>query len=106
MKPLEIHKQIWIWFCVCSADENTSEIKKSIFRVFTLIIILSDLSVIPASVIFALNNLSTDLDGCLHALFQITAYTGISYSMISALILRKKIRSLFDNLTLIYKKRG
>lgn len=104
MVPLAIHKRVWTWLCVYPIDESTSKWKKLVYIIFTLVILAANLSIIPASVAFAMKFVSTDLEGSLHALFQITACTGIIFAMFSGFILRHKISTIFEQLTEIYNR--
>lgn len=59
------------------------------------------ISVIVSSGVFFANNVATDLENCLYAVFQIAGYVGLSYMFISAFILRKRIDLFFATLDTI-----
>lgn len=104
MTPLKTHSRIWTWLCVCPQDKNASRLKKVACIIFTSAIIAFDFSAIVASVAFIVKFLRSDFEGCLHALFQFIGYTAITAIMILALISRRKICWIFDELTKIHQK--
>lgn len=104
MIPLAAHRQVWTWCCVYPIDENSSKWQKFIYIIFTLTIFLAIISVVPVSVAYIIRYMSDDPKGSLHALLQISAYTGISYVAINAFIVRLKIIAIFDGLSNIYEK--
>lgn len=57
-----------------------------------------------ASAIFFLKFVSVDLNQSLYAMFQIAAYTNVTYIYIAAFLLRHKITAVFDSLTEIYEE--
>lgn len=104
MVPLAVHRQVLTWCCVYPPDENTSKWEKLSFKAFAFVIFVSLLSTIAVSVAYIAKFMSTDLGGSLHALFQITAYTGLSYVALNGFILRDKITAIFSQLTQIYNE--
>lgn len=104
MVPLATHQKLWTWCCVCPADENTSEWKKWAFKIFTFILFMGNLSLIAGSILFVCKYVSTDLEGVLHALFQITAFTALCYVTIIEILFRQEISAIFETLKGIHQK--
>lgn len=104
MVPLATHKLLWTWCCVHPVDEDASRWKKFACITFTFLLSIANLSVVPASVEFVIENVSDNPEAALHALFQITAYIGMIYANINGLFLRHKITAIFTKLTQIYEK--
>lgn len=69
-----------------------------------LILTTSFAGAILASGAFVVVFLSTDLDGSLQALFQVTVYIGLIYVVFVAFVVRQKITEIFNKLTEIYKQ--
>lgn len=78
MIPLAIHKRVWTWFRVCPVDERTSNWKKLASTIFTLFAFLSVLSIIPVSSAYVYKFILNDLEGSLHALFELIGFTRIT----------------------------
>lgn len=104
MIPLVAHRRIWTWLGLCSFEENTSKLAKMIYISFNLSLFTTFVGAVLASAEFVRQSLSTDLEGSLHALFQLTAYTGVVYVTIITFVFRHKITEIFDQLTEIYRK--
>lgn len=104
MTPLKTHKQIWTWLCVCPPNKNTSKWKRVAYMILASAIIAFEFTAVIASLAFIVKFMRTDFEGCLHALFQCIGYVGITAVMIIALISRRKIFWIFEELTKIHQK--
>lgn len=104
MVPLAAHRRVWTWIGLCSFDENPSKWKNMLYFMLNMILSTSFVGAIFASGAFVMAFLPTDLEGSLHALFQVTAYTGLVYVVIVAFIVRHKITDIFSKLTEIYEQ--
>lgn len=104
MIPLVAHQRVWTWLGLCSFDKNTSKWKEFAYFMFYFTLFLSFVGVILASVAFVMIFLSIDLEGSLHALFQVSAYTGLVYVTAVAFFVRHRITHIFEKLTVIYRK--
>lgn len=106
MTPLETHKQMWTWLCVCPCPPNkdTSKWNKVVYMIFTSVIIASEFTAIFASLAFVVKFMRTDFESCLYAFLIWTAYMGITAIMVYALISRRKISWIFEELTKIHQK--
>lgn len=102
MKPLEMNRRVLTWLCVYPASENTSKSTKTLYVIFTLIILSGNLIGLGLSIDYFLKSASTDLEDSLYALFQILATAKMSYTMIVAYFLRHRITAIFVSLSDIY----
>lgn len=101
MKPLATNRRVLTWFCVCPFDRNTSVQKKTFFAILSSALFIIGITKLVSSIIFFAKNISIDLEGCLYAVFQVAAYSGLLYSWMIAFILRKKIEHALETLEAI-----
>lgn len=104
MKPLATNRRVLTWLCICPFDQDASIVKRTFFIILALFQFALVSSASVSSIIFFVNNLSVDLEGCLYAVFQIAAYSGLSYMWVVAFTLRKKINQSFGTLDAIYEE--
>lgn len=102
MKVLEKNRKVLVWTGMCPADENTKWWQKIAFKLIGFIIFASMVFDVVISVIFILENKSTDLEDCLFAIFQIILCCGTCYMIFFAYISRKDIASVINGLQKIY----
>lgn len=102
MIPLETHRRIWSWCCMCATDENPSIRRRIGSAILTFGILAVNFSVIPSSAIFVMKFRSTDIESCLFALFQVFTYIGIVYTIVIEIMFRKEVAAIFITLTKIY----
>lgn len=105
MIPLASHQRMWTYFCVCPPDKNTSAWTKLVYMLFTFTIFMGNFTPCLASIAFVLKYASTDLEGALHALFQLSAYSSMAYVIVIELLSKREIAALFVKLREIYQKR-
>lgn len=102
MIPLASHRRLWSFLGLCSFGKERSKWIQTASLIFTISLFLGIVCVVLASVAFCIKYLSTDVEGSLHALFQITAFTAITYASVVAFVERPKIAAICDRLTQIY----
>lgn len=102
MKPLKTNQQVLTWLGVCRAADTVSIPKKLIYifaAFFGFSVVFTSLS---ASVAFFVKFVQIDLEESLYALFQIASFSGLSYIILTAFIMRNKINGIFNRLSHIY----
>lgn len=104
MIPLVAHRRIWTCLGLCSFDENSTKLAKMAYILFNFSLFASFVGAVLASAEFVRQSFSTDLEGSLHALFQLTAYIGVVYVAIITVVVRHKVTHIFEQLTEIYRK--
>lgn len=105
MVPLSFHQRIWTWLSVCSIGQSAeSKWWKLAHGVVTFGLCTGFFSEVIGSATYIIKNLSTDSIGSLHALFQMSSQTALSYVVVNGFISRHKILNIFDQLTDLYKK--
>lgn len=105
MRPLQTIERVLIWLCLLSADKPISNWTKLIYFVLTSVVVTSNMAFLATSVTIFMRFYSTDLDGSLYALFQITGILPIIAMIIVSFCLRKKIEMIFEKFRKIYAKR-
>lgn len=104
MKPLETNQRVLIWLGVLRAPDTTNIFMK-IFHILTTFIAFSIvLTSLSASVTFFLRYVRIDLEESLYALFQIASFSGLSYIIMFAFVMRNRTNVIFDKLTQIYNE--
>lgn len=101
--PLITCQRVLTWISVCPVAKNTSIWKRILFKLFPLVIFITDLAGLIASVVFFYRFISTNLEECLYAVFQIAGLLGMANSIIVTFIRRHKIPLIFKSLADIYK---
>ena len=104
MIPLVTHQRVWKWLCVLPVEKDARNCKKY-NAIFTLFVLMAHLAVIITSIAFVNRYVWIDLKDSLHALLHLTAFMGMTYVLVMAIILRTKIVNIFEELTEIYHKR-
>lgn len=104
MKPLVTNKNVLTWLCILPAQEQTNKRMKLIYIAFTFTLSITCFCGLASSLAFMMEYLSTNLENCLYALFQVAADASAFYMVMVALFLRHKMAALFDNLSEIYNK--
>lgn len=105
MEPLSTTRWVSTWLSMYPAPEDSTEPQKIAYKACGLLVFLGPASFAMATLAFFLKYLSIDLESSLYALFQVLAFTSITYSFVVAFILRKKILLIFDQLSRIYDER-
>lgn len=98
MKPFEINRRVFTWFCICP-NEN----KKN--YLFTTIVIAFFLIGFFISFIFVLNTFAIDLEEAFYGIFQLFAIIDVLYFLFCAIALRHKIARIFPMFQRIYDER-
>lgn len=102
MNPLVTNKKVLTWLCLCPAEKSTKWSWKLIYAIFALTIFTGNLCAFVVSVVYFMQFVSTDLEGCLYALYQIGAFSALIYMTMTAFYLRHEISALFESLSEIY----
>lgn len=103
MVPLLVHQRIWTWLSVCSIG-NQGKCWKFLYGIVTIGLCTGFFSEVIGSATYIIKYLSTDPIGSLHALFQMSSQTALSYVVINGFISRHKILIIFEQLTDLYTK--
>lgn len=97
-RPMDTNRRILMWVSVIPADKGTSTIKKIVYKMLSLIIFVTVLSVSIASLAFYFKFASSDLQKSLYALAQIAAFTSMTYTIIVTFCIRHKVPAIFKSL--------
>lgn len=100
MKPLESIRKILEKLCMHSLADNESQCEKLMRILFSSILFSLILSILVSSAVFI--SKSADLEDKLYGLFQSCGSLVADYSFIVAVLLRRKIAIIFENLTKFY----
>lgn len=103
MQPLTTNKQILIWLSAYPVDETNSKWKKIACGIFSVLVFFGNLSALAASVAYFMKFMSIDLGESLCALLQISGFGSSLFMMLIAVILRHKIKNIFEQLSEIYE---
>lgn len=100
MEPLKTQQTVLSKLCICPIDENESRREKKIRILLncTLHIIMASLMISSAFFIWK----SVNLEERLCALFQIGGCVIVLYPFVIAILLRREIIFVFENLTGLY----
>ena len=102
MEPLLTNQRVFMWLCLLPATENTRKWKKRAYAAIALAMIVADLAIFLASIMYMLKFKSTDSEGMFYVLYDILAATAMANTIIAAFVFRQKIPPLFEKLTEIY----
>lgn len=103
MKAFEINQHVLCWLCIhpMDSDEEMVRIRKKRY-LFTILLLMITAVGFISSFIYIYKFFFTDLEEALYAVFQAVALIGVTYFMIFAYILRKKIARIFIMFQNIY----
>lgn len=105
MEPLSSNQKILTWLCILPSNKIESKSEKLAHIAFITSLIVLEFCVFTSCSAFVLQNASTDLGAALYGLLQAAASFGISYMLISGLLLsRQKIAAMFQNLSNLYNE--
>lgn len=104
MKPLATTRTMFTLLCIYPVEKPANRWKKMAFICFSAFVFSVILSLLFASALYVIKYLKIDLTQSLYSLQQIIAWLPIFYMYIIALIKRKKITTIFTELTEIYIK--
>lgn len=104
MKPLVTNAKVLTWLCILPAQEQINRRMKLIYIAFTFTLSITCFCGLVSSLAFMMEYLSTNLEDCLYALFQVAADSSALYMVLVALFLRHKMAALFDKLSEIYNE--
>lgn len=102
MKPLKTTQKVLSWLFVCPIDESISRRQKLIYIVLVLEIIAADFSITASSVAFINKYISINMSDTFYAVFQLVSAIHILIVFCLTYFTRKKINSIFSNLSKIY----
>lgn len=100
MKVLARSQEVLMWLCVCPAGKKTQF--KATYILFTFGVLGTLILALASSIVFSIKFATSNLEGALHALFVIAALFTVVISNIIMFILRKKMMSIFSQLSEIY----
>lgn len=100
---MALAKQVLTWFCMCQDKDSTSQSKKKLYVIFTLVMFIGDMQSIAASATYFLKYVSTDFGGSLYALFQVCDAFAAAYAVFIGVIMRHEMEHLFEGLSVIYR---
>lgn len=104
IKPLESLRVVLTWLFALPPHESDSKQMKIAYKIITLILILMGLMVIASSTTFIYRNVSNDLRATIFALFQSITALQMLYQSIAAILLRRKLIAIINNLYNFYDK--
>lgn len=102
MQPLKTNQQVLTWLCIYPIDKSSSKQMACEYIIFSWIIFTLNLCAFVSPVQFIIKFVSTDLESCVFALFQVSATANVVYMTIIAFLLREKITAIFTGLSIIY----
>lgn len=102
MEPLKTNRRVLTWLCICLPNKDTRSIYEWIYAIFSWTVFTLNLCAFLFSALFFIKFISTDLESCLFALFQIFGAANVVYMTIIAFFHRQKIRAIFEGLSNIY----
>lgn len=100
---MALAKQVLTWFCMCEDNHSTSQSKKKLYAILTLVMFIGDIDSIAASAMYFLKYVSTDFGGSLYAAFQVCDAFAAAYAVLIGVIMRHKMEQLFEGLSDIYR---
>lgn len=96
-----MHQEVWRWVGVCPIAENSDKWKKFAIPLFAFAVLAAHLSLIIASVMFAMH---ANYENALHSISLFTMIIASAYVLIVAFAQRHKVIRLFDMLSDIHRK--
>lgn len=102
MKPLATHERVLTWLCIFPAANDTSKWKKSLYILLVFILFVLEVCALVSSLIFFLKNVSNNLEESLYSLFQISAFSCLTYFSFISFYSRHEIMAVFGKLAQIY----
>lgn len=95
MEALKLVQELFAWTLVCPSAENLTWSSKLLRKMYTILVAISNITALIASIYF-LNKLETaDLESILYACYQIVSIVAGTYMLITALLLHQEIQDLF-----------
>lgn len=104
MQPLVTNRQCLIWLCICPAKKLTNR-RQSLARAMCATIALTGLMCsFTSNLMFAWKFISLDVGQAMYALtFMFGGFAVLYMAVVGMILMRRKIASIFDNLSTIYK---
>lgn len=103
MIPLRICRRVLSLVYVYPFEKGTSIWKKILCVIFTFIFFITAVSAFISSVLFFSGNFSTNIEQSLYSLFQIAAFSSLTYMTIVLFYSRKELTGFLDKLTQLYE---
>lgn len=94
------------WLCMCPESENTSTRKRAAHFIFTMMIFSIIFTGFVANCTYICKFLMVDIEGSLLSIMVSSGLGGLVYSLVTAIIMRFKIRSFYKHLSTIYDAGG
>lgn len=104
INPLASCRNVLQWIRVLPIEKDASISKRIISITIAMALIISMGTMAPSATFFW-KYISTDLEGCLYALFQISALIGTINAIITVLFFHREIGAMFTSLLRIYDER-
>lgn len=104
MEPLATNRQCLIWLCVCPADESASRWQRVAHTAFAFATLAGVIFGFLSSSAFVWKFMSIDLGRTMYAFTFMSGEVAVIYMALAGMILmRHKIKTVFDNLATIYE---
>lgn len=104
MEPLVTNRRCLVWLCICPADEYTSRWQKLAYIIFAMFVSSGLIGGSAACLAFSWKFLSIDLGRAMFAFTFVAAeFTAIYMALVGVISMRRKIDTIFKNLSTIYK---
>ena len=102
MNPMATNRRVLTWFCAYPAPESTNKWTNLAHVAFTIAICVIFISGMLASTMFVIEYVRIDVEIALNAIFPVVALFGLVYMIITTIVLRYRIRDIFESLKKIY----
>lgn len=99
MKLISTNEKVFNWLGILNIEKNPSKGEKVRQIMSSVGIVVYQLCAMTSSVAFIYKNISTNVEVCLFGVLQVLGCVGLIYMMISALIQRNKIATMFQILS-------
>lgn len=104
MTPLATNQLFLKWMYAFPSDESASILKKILYFVFPLSLIMAHFGAVAAGGCYMLKFLSVDLEEAIYALYHTICFLNMLYQSIAIVFLRGKLITIFKSLTIIYNE--
>ena len=103
MDPMSTNRRVMTWLCAYSAPESTNKWTNLAHIAFTLAVCVVVIEDLVVSTKFIHEYVQVDFKITLYPVFQMAASFGLLYLIITSIVLRYRIRNIFERLKNIYK---
>lgn len=104
MEPLVTTRRCLIWLCIYPANESTSQWQKLAHTISATTALTGLICGFVSSLVFSWKYVSIDLGRSMFAFtFAAAEFTAIYMALVGMILMRRKICTIFDKLSTIYK---